>query len=216
MVTSTTTRRVRRASIVVWCGDDLPQLLRASPMVGWAKRRRLQLNGFVGSRRRGRRRHRDAQWLRVPADRVPQLQTIAAQLHGADEATRDRLMGQSSGRRAVEPPRSRSWDASHTVTQVYCSALPSRLHVDSGGRGTPFALSWCSMPRTRPRSQSRLRTPPRPATPRCTSRCSVRAPSATRSGGCSTPSNGRGACTPTTASTCTSCRTGRAGWRSTC
>ena len=52
-----------------------------------------------------------------------QLQSIAAQLHGADEATRDLLMGHL--RIGVQ------WntevtlaDARHTVTQVYCSALP--------------------------------------------------------------------------------------------
>ena len=145
-----------------------------------------------------------------------QLQTIAAQLHGADEATHDRLMGRSSGRRAVETPRSRSSDAGHTVTQVYCSALPSRVHVDPGGRdGTPFtrlvldaayeatfAVAVANAAQTGNASlyltllgAGAFGNPGRVGARR--------------------RSSGRGACTPTTASTCTSCRTGRAGRRST-
>jgi hypothetical protein len=67
-----------------------------------------------------------------------QLQTIAAQLHGADEATRDRLMGHL--RVGVQ------WntevtiaDAGHTVTQLYCSALPVAYTSIPSAAWDPFA-----------------------------------------------------------------------------
>lgn len=67
-----------------------------------------------------------------------QMRDIASQLDGADESTRDRLMGHL--RVGVQ------WDtevtlgnAGHTVTQVYCSALPVAYTSIPANEWAPFA-----------------------------------------------------------------------------
>ena len=98
-----------------------------------------QLNGLADLAAALGRRHRDAQRLRA-ADALRSCRRSQHSCTDADEATRDRLMGHL--RVGVQ------WDtevtladAGHTVTQVYCSALPvAYTSIPADGVGTVRAL----------------------------------------------------------------------------
>ena len=143
-----------------------------------------------------------------------QLQSIAAQLHGADEATRDRLMGHL--RIGVQ------WntevtlaDGRHTVTQVYCSALPvAYTSIAARGVGAVGATRARRHVRGHLRRGGRQR---RRETGNAALYLTLLGAGARQSGrmGARRDPPGTVPVQRATASMCTSCRTGRAGRTST-